>query len=110
MRSFLSRVLAFALTLFPLEQSLAQRPACASELRTPIPTGEHAWCATDSTPRLIVPSGIPLFRYPDILRAAGVGGQVMAEVTVTDSGLVEMGSVRIVHSSHDLLANAVKSS
>lgn len=44
----------------------------------------------------------PLPRYPEILRQAGIGGQVTVECVVDTVGRAEAGSVRIVASSNPL--------
>jgi protein TonB len=48
-------------------------------------------------------------RYPDILRQAGVEGEVLAQFVVDTVGRAEMGSFKTLKSSHDLFAAAVKS-
>ncbi|MEP7345372.1 MAG: energy transducer TonB [Gemmatimonadaceae bacterium] len=48
-------------------------------------------------------------RYPDILRQAGVEGEVLAQFVVDTSGRAEAGSFKVLRSSHDLFAQAVKS-
>jgi periplasmic protein TonB len=47
-------------------------------------------------------------RYPDMLRAAGVEGEVLAQFVVDTSGRVEPGSLRVLRSSHDLFSVAVR--
>ncbi len=44
--------------------------------------------------------GGPAPRYPDSLRAAGVGGRALVEFIVDTTGHVDTGSVRIISSSH----------
>lgn len=48
-------------------------------------------------------------RYPDILRQAGVEGEVLAQFVVDTTGHAETGSFKVLRSSHDLFAQAVKS-
>ena len=48
-------------------------------------------------------------RYPDILRQAGVEGEVLAQFVVDTSGRAEPSSFKVLRSSHDLFAQAVKS-
>jgi protein TonB len=48
-------------------------------------------------------------RYPESLRAAGVEGRVLASFVVSDRGLVEEGSIRILRSDNPLFDEAVKS-
>lgn len=47
-------------------------------------------------------------RYPDILRQAGVEGEVLAQFVVDTTGRAEMGSFKILKTSHDLFGTAVK--
>ena len=48
-------------------------------------------------------------RYPETLRAAGVEGRVVASFVVSDRGVVEEGSITILHSDNPLFEDAVKS-
>ncbi len=50
----------------------------------------------------------PQPRYPDILRSAGVEGEVMAQFVVDTTGRVEMNTFKVLKSSHDLFAAAVR--
>ncbi|MGH7653334.1 MAG: M56 family metallopeptidase [Gemmatimonadaceae bacterium] len=45
--------------------------------------------------------------YPDILKTAGVGGEVYASFTVDTTGLVDVSSLKIIKSTHKLFAEAV---
>lgn len=47
-------------------------------------------------------------RYPDILRQAGVEGEVLAQFVVDTTGHVETTSFRVLKSSHELFSIAVK--
>jgi protein TonB len=48
-------------------------------------------------------------RYPETLRAAGIEGRVVAAFVVSDLGLVEEASIRILSSDNSLFNDAVKS-
>ncbi len=48
-------------------------------------------------------------RYPDILRQAGVEGEVLAQFVVDTLGKAEAGSFKVLKSSHDLFAQSVRS-
>jgi protein TonB len=48
-------------------------------------------------------------RYPDILRQAGVEGEVLAQFVVDTSGKAEAGSFKVLKTSHELFAQAVRS-
>lgn len=93
----------------PRDTVVAQASTCAA-FRAPVPAGDRLWCDTDTVPRLFDLSLAAVApRYPDLLRSAFVEGEVVAEMTVTEGGVVDMASVRFVQSSHDLFTNAVKS-
>ena len=47
-------------------------------------------------------------RYPDMLRQAGVEGEVLAQFVVDTTGRAEAGSLKILKSSHDLFIQSVK--
>ncbi len=47
-------------------------------------------------------------RYPDILRQAGVEGEVLAQFVVDADGRYEAGTFKVLKSSHDLFTQAVK--
>jgi protein TonB len=55
----------------------------------------------------IVSSAKP--RYPEVLRQSGVGGRVLVQFTVDTTGRVDMASVRVMQSTHDLFTQAVRS-
>jgi protein TonB len=48
-------------------------------------------------------------RYPETLRQSGVGGRVLVQFTVDTTGRVDMASVRVMQSTHDLFTQAVRS-
>ena len=52
--------------------------------------------------------GSPAPRYPDILRQAGVEGDVLAQFVVDTTGRAEMGSYKVLKESHALFGAAVK--
>jgi protein TonB len=47
-------------------------------------------------------------RYPDMLKSAGVEGEVLAQFVVDTTGRAEMGSFKVLKSSHDLFTTAVR--
>jgi protein TonB len=51
-------------------------------------------------------TGIP--DYPDVLRAAGIGGEVRVQFVVDTTGKAEAGSVKILTSPHALFTDAVR--
>jgi len=86
--------------------------ACTGEVKEPS-------SANDGQLRAIVHDSLPFFdfqvekavamvagsaapRYPDILRSAGVEGEVLVQFVVDTTGRVEMESYKLIRSSHDL--------
>ena len=47
-------------------------------------------------------------RYPDMLRQAGIEGEVLAQFVVDTTGKAEPGSLKILKSSHDMFVQSVK--
>lgn len=47
-------------------------------------------------------------RYPDILRQAGVEGEVLAQFVVDTTGRAEVRTFKVLKASHDLFGTAVK--
>jgi TonB family protein len=97
-----------------------------SDLTGPQPTGGKR-VATQSTPGarpsitsakgvyfeyqveqpVMAASGSPAPRYPDILKAAGVSGEVIASFVVDTTGLADVGSLKVIRSSHQLFVNSI---
>ena len=48
-------------------------------------------------------------RYPDILKSAGVEGEVLAQFVVDTTGRVEINTFKVLKTSHELFAAAVRS-
>jgi TonB family protein len=51
--------------------------------------------------------GSPAPRYPDILKKAGVSGEVIASFVVDTTGIADVRSLKVIRSSHELFVNAV---
>jgi protein TonB len=49
-------------------------------------------------------------KYPEMLRTAGVGGEVQAQFVVDTTGRVETNSFKVLKSDNDLLSSSVKAS
>jgi len=47
-------------------------------------------------------------RYPEALRSAGVDGHVLVQFAVDTTGRVDMASVKVLESTHDLFSRAVR--
>jgi len=58
-------------------------------------------------PILAIP-GTATPRYPSMLQSAGVEGDVRTQFVVDTLGRVEQGSVRVLDTTHDLFASAVR--
>ena len=72
------------------------------------PSGTEPWTAAlVEKPALPLP-GSPAPVYPDILRRAGVEGEVVAQFVVDTTGRVEAGSFRAMRETHPLYAAAVE--
>ena len=52
--------------------------------------------------------GNPGPRYPDMLRSANVEGEVLAQFVVDTTGRADMGTFKVLKSSHDLFTNSVR--
>ena len=52
--------------------------------------------------------GNPSPRYPDMLRSANVEGEVLAQFIVNADGTVDMGSFKVLKSTHDLFNASVR--
>jgi protein TonB len=47
-------------------------------------------------------------RYPELLKAGGVEGEVLVEFTVDTTGRADPASLKVLKSTHELFALAVK--
>jgi len=54
----------------------------------------------------IVTSGTP--RYPEDLRRSGIDGRVLLRFTIDTTGRIDLSSVQVVQSTHDLFTRAVR--
>jgi protein TonB len=48
-------------------------------------------------------------RYPETLRQSGIGGRVLVQFSVDTTGRVDMTSIHVIQSTHDLFTQAVRS-
>jgi protein TonB len=85
-------------------------------LGTGIPGGSQAAAGADvyfsaqvEKPVMTLP-GTPGPAFPEMLRAAGVEGQVVAEFVVDSTGAARMDTFRVLSSDHDLFSAAVRRS
>jgi len=52
--------------------------------------------------------GSPAPRYPDLLRSANAEGEVLAQFVVDTTGRIDMNSLKVLRTTHDLFTNSVK--
>jgi protein TonB len=55
-----------------------------------------------------IASGSPMPRYPNILKTAGLSGVTVIQVVVDSSGRALPATLKVVRTSHELFANAVR--
>jgi protein TonB len=67
--------------------------------------GPSEWIGADLQTRILA-SGKP--RYPESLRQAAIDGHVLVRFTVDTTGRIEMSSVTVLASSHDLFTRSVR--
>ena len=97
-----------------------------SDLVGPQPTGGKPLATqtiSDVLPNLPAPKGVyfeyqveqpvmaapgsPAPRYPDILKQAGVAGEVIVSFVVDTTGIADVRSLKVLRSSHQLFANSI---
>jgi TonB family protein len=74
------------------------------------PTGERTYLEFQVNKQASPVPGNPSPRYPDVLRSANVEGEVLAEFIVDATGRADMGSFKVLRSTHELFTKAVESS
>jgi protein TonB len=73
------------------------------------PAANHVYSESQvEKPATVVP-GAPAPRYPEILKTAGVEGEVDVSFVVDTTGRADPASLRILRSTHDLFDAAVRS-
>jgi len=88
-----------------LERSGATTTGLLSLIGGDGPPDDTEWRGTELLMR-IVRSAAP--RYPEALRQAEVEGRVVVRFTVDTAGRIDLSSVELVESTHDLFARAVR--
>jgi periplasmic protein TonB len=73
----------------------------------PTAHGGVFWSHQVDREALVVPGGVTP-RYPDLLRQAGVEGEVLARFIVDTTGTVRPGSFQAIRSTHELFTIAVR--
>ena len=76
---------------------------------TPAPANDNTTYFEFQVEKQVSPfPGNPAPRYPDMLRSANVEGEVLAQFVVDTTGRADMGTFKVLKSTHDLFTNAVK--
>ncbi len=70
--------------------------------------GNGIWSEHTVEKPVIALGDTPRPRYPELLRSAGVEGEVLAQFVVDTTGRVEVGSLRVLRSSHALFTQAIE--
>jgi protein TonB len=73
------------------------------------PSGNHVYAESQVEKPVMPLPGSPAPRYPDILKAAGVEGEVAVSFVVDTLGRAEPGSITILNSTNELFGASVKS-
>lgn len=77
---------------------------------SPAPEGTYATFRADQVEKQVsLISGSASPRYPEVLRMAGVEGQVVARFVIDEAGRVEESTVKLVRSDNPLFDEAVRS-
>jgi beta-lactamase regulating signal transducer with metallopeptidase domain len=76
-------------------------PEASSAPAAPVATQDSLHPAT-------IASGSPMPRYPNILKTAGLSGVTVIQVVVDSSGRALPATLKVVRTSHELFANAVR--
>lgn len=111
--AFIGRVrgtAAVALGMRPnaVAPGLPTNPNIATDT-SPSPTSaEHPYFEFQVEKQATPLPGSPHPAYPDLLRAANVEGEVLAQFVVDTAGRAEMGSFKVLKSSHPLFTSSVK--
>lgn len=74
------------------------------------PASNQIYSETEVEKPVMAASGSPAPRYPDVLKAAGVEGEVDVSFVVDTTGRADPASLRILKSTHSLFDAAVRAS
>ena len=89
-------------------QSPAEPPGRALSAR-PIETSpDQAYFEFQVEQPVTPAASSPAPRYPDFLRRAGVEGEVLAQFIVGPDGVADVGTLKVLKSTHDLFTKAVR--
>jgi len=74
----------------------------------PVPQGDQPYFDFQVEKPVVMAPGSQGPAYPDMLRSAGIEGQVLAQFVVDTTGRADMGSFKALKSDNDLFTTAVK--
>lgn len=105
---------ALALTIYACDVAISVQQPEKRALALPLPTDPNTRIAGSGAyfefqvDKPVAPApGSATARYPQILRQAGVEGEVLAQFVVDAEGRAEVGTFKPLKSSHELFAQAV---
>lgn len=80
--------------------------ASIGEMYAPAPPSDNRdWDVRELLMNLLTPAKA---RYPESLRSVGVDGHVLVQFSVDTTGRVDMNSVKVLESTHDLFSQSVR--
>ena len=97
-------VLAFACSLQSDNPTAPAPTASAARSASPSPT----FFEFQVTKAAALPPGAPAPHYPDLLRASGAEGDVLAQFVVGTDGRPDMSTFKVLKTSHDLFTASVR--
>jgi protein TonB len=74
----------------------------------PVPQGDQPYFDFQVEKPVVAAPGSAGPQYPDMLRSAGIEGQVLAQFVVDTTGRADMGTFKALRSDNDLFTTAVK--
>lgn len=76
--------------------------------KLPVPQGDQPYFDFQVEKPVVMAPGAQGPAYPDMLRTAGIEGQVLAQFVVDTTGRADMGTFKALKSDNDLFTTAVK--
>jgi TonB family protein len=98
---------AILATIVACEMQSPTQPKVLASAATPTINNGPYFEFQVEKPVAFVRGGAP--RYPDVLRKAGVAGEVLAQFVVGPDGRADVGSFKVLESSDELFSNVVRS-
>jgi TonB family protein len=106
-------IIAFACSVQPDSPAAPKQTGARSMSGNggPIPVNDNQTYFEFQVEKQVVPlADNPAPRYPDMLRAAHVEGEVLAQFVVDTSGRPDVSTFKVLKSTHDLFTNSVRAS